>query len=149
MKAYWINATDQTITTVEYFNLSDLQRMVGGYIEIIHCWDNGDVIFGDEEGLLKGLTTWFRLEGYDRPFAGNAVVVGAEDEDDSATADPTITLDQLTAIVTFITDEQALAWARGNASDPAIMFFSDHGRAETIASTGELFGVAPKHKPKE
>jgi hypothetical protein len=63
MKAYWIDATAQTISEVDYAGLSDLQRMAGGYIEIAKAWDSGDVLFVDEEGLLKGTQTFFRIAG--------------------------------------------------------------------------------------
>lgn len=44
MKAIWINATERTVSAVEYGGLADLQRMVGGYIQVAHVWPSGDVL---------------------------------------------------------------------------------------------------------
>jgi hypothetical protein len=148
MKAYWINATEKTITEVDYSGYPDLKRMVGGYIQIAKMWPAGEVLFADEEGLLKGPTTWFRIVGHDNPIAGNAVVVGREKRDDSGdTEDPTFQLAALQAEVTFLAPEQVAAWARANSSEPAATFTDlDTGHTEVLGRVGELFGEAPKPK---
>jgi hypothetical protein len=59
--------------------LSDLQKFVGGYIEIAHEWKNGkatDTLFVNEEGLLEMPEDFFEFQGALQPFAGSAVVVG-------------------------------------------------------------------------
>jgi hypothetical protein len=51
----------------------------GGYLE------NGDVVFVDDEGLLKGPTHFFRIKGLnDQPLAGRGVVLGSDGHGGSA-----------------------------------------------------------------
>ena len=103
MKAYWINATEQTVSEVEYTGIADLQRMVGGYIEVAVQWPSGDVLFVDEEGLLKGPSVGFRIpERTDQPLAGNGVLVGREIGDTANTEPPKMPLEQLRVRVMFL-----------------------------------------------
>ena len=149
MKAYWIDTTAQTVSEVEYTGLADLQRMVGGYIEAAMYWDSGNVLFVDEEGLLKGIQIFFRIAGLERPMAGNGVVVGPEIDDGETTADPTITLDELRATVSFPTTAQVVAWAKAHSSDPAIAFYVEGEEPHIITRTGELFGSNPPPREKK
>jgi hypothetical protein len=149
MKAYWINAIDKTITEVEYSGLPDLQRMVGGHIEIAKFWrKTGDVLFVDEEAMIKGSPGWFGIEGVNQPLRGaGGVVVGREHGDDGRTYDPKITLKQLTAEVRFLTDEQVAAWARAHSSEPYVTIADlNTGESEVMARTGAAFGVEPGKK---
>ena len=51
----------------------------GGYLE------NGDVVFVDDEGMLKGPTHFFRIKGLnDQPLAGRGVVLGSDGHGGSA-----------------------------------------------------------------
>lgn len=95
MKAYWINVQERTITAVDYSGLADLKRLVGGYIELAKQWPTGDVLYVDEEGLLKQPRAFFRIPGNPTPIGSNGVVVGRETGDTGDTADPIITLEQL------------------------------------------------------
>lgn len=54
----------------------------GGYLE------NDDVVFVDDEGLLKEPTHFFRIKGVngDKPLAGRGVVLGSDGEGGSADA---------------------------------------------------------------
>lgn len=104
MKAYWINATEQTISEVSFAALKDLQRLVGGYIEVAVLWPNGDTLYVDEEGLLKSKRKFWAIPSKrkDQPFAGNGVLVGREIEEGDSNLPPTITLDQLRPLVKFL-----------------------------------------------
>lgn len=146
MKAYWINATAKVITEVEYTGLADLQRMVGGSIELAKTWPAGDTLYVDEEGLLKADPVWFRIAGReDQPFASSGVVVGREQHaDTSDTFAPAITLAALQAEVQFLTPEQVKAWAKANSSEPFAAIYDVEGRETVLARIGEAFGVAPK-----
>jgi hypothetical protein len=150
MKAYWINATEQTITAVDYAAVTDIQRMVGGYIEAPKRWPTGDVLFVDEAGMLKANPPgWFMIEGISQPIAGNGVVVGREIGDTSRTRDPKLTLEQLRAEVRFFTAQQVQAWARANSSEPAVSITDlNTGHTEVLLRTGRLFGEHPE-KPIE
>lgn len=101
MKAYWVNAKEQAVHQADYANLADLQRMVGGHIELAKQWSSGDVLFVDEEGLLKKPAYGFKIAGLDQPFAGNGVMVGREIGDTAETNDPDMTIDELREKVSF------------------------------------------------
>ena len=128
MRAIWIRADRETVDPAEFGNAAELRSMVGGWIELARSWENGDTLYVDEDGLSKITTAsrYFTIEGGHQPFAGNGVIVGREPPDEEisgdwpTTADPTITVDEVRAIVVFRTHAQLLAWARGNSSEPAV-----------------------------
>jgi hypothetical protein len=81
IKAVVINARNHTATILESeWTLDDLQAAVGGYIE------NGSIqpdvsVWVDEEGLLKSPEYFFFIPGItNNPLAGNAVIMGVDDE---------------------------------------------------------------------
>lgn len=102
---YWINAKALEITQIEIDernSLRDLQKAVGGPIEIAHEFPKGDVCFVDEEGLFKGYTYGFQIVGsHQEFFVGNGVVVGREYPNSSKTRPPSITLEELKSVVRF------------------------------------------------
>jgi Domain of unknown function (DUF3846) len=106
MRAIWINADKREITTIEYDGLADLQRMVGGFIEV--AWHNrhGDVMYVDEEGKLKNYSSCFIVHGVHDVLFGNGVVVGKETDEFtdggfSVTLDPVVTITDLKSLVMF------------------------------------------------
>ena len=110
MKAYWIRSDERTITEVEYQGLPDLKRMVGGYIELAKLWPNGDTIYVDEHGRVKGgEPTFFHIRGQQNGHAGNGVLVGREIGDTARTAAPTIRLEQLLLEIYFL-DKRTGRW---------------------------------------
>jgi hypothetical protein len=133
-----------------------LQGLIGGHIEVACAWQNGDVLYVDEEGLFKPQAGFFRIaprrDG--QPLAGNGVLVGkeqaAKNADGYITLPPTITLDALRSQVQFLSYEQTQAWAKGNASEPAIVVSSqESGGRETrdvLARFGRLYGDIPKKR---
>ncbi len=142
MKAYWINAAERTITATEYESLTDMQRLVGGHIELAKVWPTGDVLYVDEEARLKRTNTFFRMPGQPFPLCGNGLVVGREIAMTEKTYEPSITIDQLRAEVSFLTPEQVQAWARANSSEPAVVFYTAEG-ADVRQRVGEVFDAAP------
>jgi hypothetical protein len=102
-KAFLINTEKCRIEPIEYTGLHGMQALVGGYIETAFQWENGDTLYVDEEGLFrKGELVFFTLDRrQDQPFAGNGLLVGAED-DEGNTAPPKITIEELTAAVGFL-----------------------------------------------
>lgn len=103
MKAYWIRADLKKVEAVDYEELSDLQRMVGGLITPAHCFPNGDIIFVDDEGLLKRQQHFFIVTGGNQPYAGNGVLVGRESSSASRskTAAPKTAIADLRRLLTF------------------------------------------------
>jgi Domain of unknown function (DUF3846) len=113
-KAYWIDSKSKTITEVEYNSLDDMHRYIGGHIEVAHAHPNGDVLYVDEEGLLKDPKNWF-LYAYrsDQPLAGNGLYVGREVEGEQypngyTTLAPTTSIEQLRGMVMFVIDMDEL-----------------------------------------
>lgn len=149
--AIFIDANNQQVCSVRLGKntLPDLQRLVGGYIEIGLRFADDVVLFVDEEGLFKPQRWFFRIAGIERPFAGNGVIVGPERYD--ATGDyigteslPLSCLPRVRRIVSFLSRAQADAWAKANASEPEVMFSNmDTGETEIISTTGQLWGAMP------
>lgn len=103
MIALLIDAQKKEISQVEYRSLEDLHKLLGGYIELAYAWPNGDVLYVDEEGLLKQPQRYFRISVRpDQPLGGNGVLVGPEIGDTSNTEPPTMTVEQLRKLVRFL-----------------------------------------------
>jgi hypothetical protein len=154
MKAIHIDATARTVSLVDYSDLQDMRRLVGGHIEVQQHWyETGEILYGDEEGMLKAQSAFYKLEGIDRPLAGSAIIVGREIDDAGHTEDPTLTVEQVTAMVRFITREQAEAWGKANASEPAfaISTLEKDGRMNTtvLGTYGQLYRDMPKPQSGE
>lgn len=152
MKAILIDAATRQVIEVEYDGLTDLQRMVGGYIEAVRAdWLGKDVMFADDEGLSKSQATFVAIEGVFQPIAGSVVLVGAEQTDlegaELPTLPPDSTLDQVKARVRFLDRRQFQAWAETMADEPssAITTLTADG-ADTLVLQryGELFSQLPK-----
>lgn len=87
MKAWHIDATAQTVRLVDYADGCDLRRLIGGFPEMAYRWPRtGDVLYVDEEGLLKAAEVRLATPCFlfllrpDQPLFGNGVVVGREIE---------------------------------------------------------------------
>jgi hypothetical protein len=79
MVVYFIDSVNQVIERRVIDVPSDMRKLIGGYIELAYSYPNGDVLYVDEEGLLKNNPTGF-LFAYrqDQPLVGNGVVCGKE-----------------------------------------------------------------------
>jgi hypothetical protein len=75
MHAYKIDSTIPQIHQVTFKTLKDMQAHVGGYIELAQRFPQGDVLYVDEEGLLKNYKTAFRLPS-SQWFMGNGLICG-------------------------------------------------------------------------
>lgn len=161
MKAILIDAAKREIREVEY-NHTDtpIRSLIGGWIETAWSWPNGDVLYVDEEGLLKPQEHFFllSLRSDGQPLAGNGVLVGREVEDDTTdgyhTEPPTITVDELRKLVRFIDRKYVNSWGAANSSEPmmTIMSVGPGGAIDrtTIATAGEVVSRIPvATKPKE
>jgi hypothetical protein len=111
MKAILINAKEQTITEIELNDpdsTQELQELVGGYITCGWTWYDvagfpRNVLYVDDEGMLKGLDHYFRITNADKVgfcnssgpsfLYGNGVILGVTMEGEST--DPSIYVDDL------------------------------------------------------
>jgi hypothetical protein len=118
VKIFKIDSELRLITEVEVESIyPDAKHAVGiSSMEAAFRWPNGDTLMVDEDGLLPPLNKhWFVLEDrHDKqPLGGNAFVCGEEREGDEypdgyTTLDPKITLEQLTAKITWLTLDEAV-----------------------------------------
>jgi len=77
MKAIKIDAAKRKVIEIEIIGLTDMQEAVGGLIEVGHYFPGSpDVIYVDEEGLLKNPEHFFMIEGETEMLAGNGLIVG-------------------------------------------------------------------------
>jgi hypothetical protein len=156
-KVFHIDATAREVREVEADGLKDYQRLVGGFIEVAWHGPTGDVLFVDEEGTLKPKNGFFRWEHRrdPMPLCGSGVLVGRERHDEEGeflgNDAPAMTLEQVQAAVTFLTREQATAWGKANASEPAatVYFVGPGGVIEHTVVTrhGEVFANLPEPPP--
>ena len=72
-------------------HLEALWKLVGGYIEVAARFANGDVLYVDEEGLLKEPERFFCLKHEQRPYAGNGVISRCDQEGEAASAASALT----------------------------------------------------------
>lgn len=112
MRAIVIDPFDRTATEV-VISGNDLQEI---YATLgVTCIDavrlpEGDVIYVDDEGLLKGATGFFHLVGLTpNPLAGRGLLVGSGA--DGSDADPVI---QISAVISRLKFYTLLATATGN-----------------------------------
>lgn len=93
--------------------------------------DNGanDSIFVDDEGLMKPQGFFFKVKGFDQPFAGKGLVLGTNPEGESVA--PYLGIEAYRADVSFVTAADlgfapdSAAMDQTDAFDPVILFGDD------------------------
>ena len=107
----------------EFATLEDYQAAVGGWIEAVDVPSLGITIYVNEEGLLRHLPFnprasflwWYHVPGaHQAMLVGNAIIVGAPDEDGDSTDVPQEVIDLLTGA-----SEYAVAIQMGGTSEPS------------------------------
>jgi len=80
--------------------------------------DDGDVIYVDDEGLLKPLDWFFAIKGGHQPFAGCGLVLGSNDDGETVSA--RIALEELKRRVLHlrIVDKHPIRFLAWDAVDP-------------------------------
>lgn len=91
MRAYLIDPAERTLTVVDHDGkLSSIYELLGcDRVTTAQVADLGDVVYVDDEGLLKGPTNFFLVEGHPTPLAGKGLVVGTTYDGDDA--EPNVT----------------------------------------------------------
>lgn len=107
MKAIFINSAAQTVTPVDFTgNYKDIQRKLGVRTFTVLTTAKGDSCYADDEGLLNETQYFFQCVAiYPHPIAGNALILGCDDEGDDV--DCKSTVDDLGEIKFFTKDEVA------------------------------------------
>lgn len=114
-RALFIDSTAGKVTQIEvpfrgHEFLDALYKRIGcDLIEVATEFPNGDVLYVDEEGLLKEPKHFFDISAH-QPFAGNGVIVGRETDDEGTLADCQTALTDLK--ITFVGPVVAAVIAR-------------------------------------
>lgn len=119
-KAYWVNSTLQKIVEVEIEGLADLNKYVGS-ICIGKTYRNGDVLYVNDDGLLKPNKYFFMVTGQPQPLSGDGIVVGPEvelEDDKWYNRDVISSVKQLG--IHFLTIEDVRKWGQDNADVPSV-----------------------------
>jgi hypothetical protein len=132
-----------------------IRKLLGGWLTTAWTWPNDDVLFVDDDALLKPTRYFFRISTRSdgQPLGGHGVVVGHEiidrgNGDWLGNADVGISIVDLRPLIDFLTREQAEAWFQGNASEPMITIssVSPDGKIQTevITRAGTMIREMPK-----
>ena len=101
MKAFLIDPAKQTVSEIEFYgDWREINRLIGSEtFDCVTINGKGDVVFVDDEGLLKGLDRFFSVQGYPEPLVGRGLVLGCDAEGE--TVEPAINLGLLSQLVAF------------------------------------------------
>lgn len=92
MKAILIDSFTQEVKQVEYNgDFNQINQLIGSECFCIGSYfENGDVVFVDDEGLLKDPTHFFVTSTYPNPLAGRGLVVGTGKQGESKGCESTV-----------------------------------------------------------
>ena len=110
MKAFFIDSLNHTITETTIASWKEIAPKIGCKMFTCVGVEDDDTLYVDDEGLLTQPEAFFLYKGYVQPLAGNAVVLGTDEQ--GLSVDPKMTLDDLKKRVTFLTPMQAYIWAQ-------------------------------------
>ena len=103
MRSIKIDAKNKTVEVIELDDkdsLKEMQKVVGGYIEVAHD-DGKNTLYVDEEGFYKGGQDFFTYEGAHQPFVGNGIFCGINHKN-GKTVKCTLTVEEVRSKVRFI-----------------------------------------------
>jgi hypothetical protein len=136
MKAYLVDAMAREIRPIDYEYTTILSYLPGG-ITIAAVFASGDVLYVDDEGLLRPATVAFRVLGRDdaQPMMSNAILTGPDDAE--GTSSPRMTVEDLAREIEWLDVETALDWFRAKANDAAVISHGPDG-THVLATWEEL-----------
>lgn len=101
MKAYLVNAENQTIENVDVNNMDDIIQLVGyKTIESDSVGNSGDRLFFDEECFLRGSAGRFQLDTL-VPVSGMGIIMGSN-EDGTTLSDVSTDIDDFRGRVKYL-----------------------------------------------
>lgn len=136
-KGFFVNAKARTIEPIEY-NYSTMRSLLPGGICIGIVFPNDDVLYVDDEALLKPAWVAFRIKRrHDgQPMMSNGILTGRDYGD--TTMPPQFTAARLLAEIEWLDLDQALAWFRARVDQPAVTSIANGQPAETHAHWRDL-----------
>ena len=78
-RAWWINSQIQKVISVEITGLAGMNKYVKS-ICIGFVYQNGDILYVEDDGLLTPNKYFFMVKGQPQPLSGDGIVVGPEVE---------------------------------------------------------------------
>jgi hypothetical protein len=138
MRAYFINAIARTIEPFDWTPGASIRDKLPGGLDIGYVFPNGDVLYVDDEALLRKAEMAFRIlpRADGQPMMCHGVLTGRDHGDE--TLPPRFTPDQLASQIAWMTVDEALAWFRAKADQPAVTSQDGLGRIEVHAMWGAL-----------
>jgi len=102
IKAISIDPFTCTVSEVEYdaAEYSNIYPLLSHQLHPVECFTTAqvdtlkglDALFVDDNGLLNGPIRFFQIAGGYQPFAGKGLIIGADEEGDSQSAETPIDL---------------------------------------------------------
>jgi hypothetical protein len=129
--AYLINSIERTITPFECSGYKDMKKYLPGGISIAWVFHNHgrDVLYVDDEGLLKPAESAFRIKPRTdgQPMFGHGILTGRdnvevnESGDDiiETTLSPALSTAELAEFIEWTPLEEAFAWLEARAHRPS------------------------------
>ena len=101
-KAILIDPETSTVTVVEFDGYKDIQKLIGCDVFTTGCYVGKDVIFVDDEGLLKlnDVKLGFTI-GAHQPLAGKGLVCGHDGEGEGVDCESNVI--EVAAALEFVT----------------------------------------------
>lgn len=126
MKGYLIDAKAREIRPIEY-EYGTMNQYLPGGICVAYVFPSGDVLYVDDEGLLRPAEVAFRIKSRPdgQPMMSNGILTGRDSHE--TTFDPVLTPQELEREIEWMSVEDALAWFRKRASDPSVIMTTSDG----------------------
>lgn len=120
MTAYLIDATVRQITTFSYEKFEKFRTFLPGGICVGMKYPTGDVLYVDDEALLRKATVAFRIRSRPdgQPMMSNGILTGRDDM--NTTLAPDMTREQIQGDIEWLDIPEALQWFRNKANSPAL-----------------------------
>lgn len=136
MKGYLIDAGNRQIKPIDY-EYGTMKDYLPGGICIAQVFRNGDVLYVDDEALLRPATVAFRVKCRPdgQPMMSNGILTGRDTIDD--TADPGMTPEEFLSEIEWLSIEDALKWFRAKGNDPAVVMTTAEG-SKTLTDWAEI-----------
>lgn len=142
LKGYLIDSAQRTISELDYeYTGRNGIAKIAGYGRSGFCmgwrWPEGDVLYVDDEGLLKPQEYFFKVNARPdgQPYGGNGFVTGADSIED--TDPPSLSIGDVLAQITWLTRDDYVAWVKARESDGAIVFHTaDESRV--VSTWGDI-----------
>lgn len=137
MKGYFVDAAARVIVPIDY-KRGGLRKWLPGGITVACMFPNGDVLYVDDEALLRPVKVAFRLKerGDWQPFMSDGVLTGRDHGE--TTLPPDMTPEQLAEHIEWMDLGEAMQWFRERADEPATVLWTDDGQRKVLRRWGEL-----------